>query len=841
MTDVPVRNLNRIQRIFTAVATLGIGILWATTANAQLNTTKARVVVPINGFSTATQDTFPYRVLNAPVGSTYQFWVVTLDNSAPPKPLQSTATPIALPAGKFDEQSGMTVATVYPKITSADGDKTTMIRLRIYDTQNKEIASGYTYWSKSGGNNRHLDALNAFYVSRAGQDIVDYQSSNSSNGIVRAAGRTFRPEKAVWRTKGDQHGNAAPPCRFHSIYTDCDGNMVQDVSGGWFDAGDQGKYTVNAATALWHLFNLIERDLPYIKTPGMSPTSDADKERNAIWRNYRFDLYSAPENLRADRVYQPPQTPPNIPPILKEARYEMEWLLRMQIQDQYLSVGLPVGLQDVKNTKGYGVSLKDTTAQTYANYAVNGVQVGSNIYDPGSNRAVPLILQTLKYTSDIRPYGMVYHSVHDEAWTDIPTLPENNTQKRVLEYPTTAATLSLAAVGAQCYRIFQFIDPTFARQCFRASDEAFLAAYSDKSTPDYVYFYGEYNNPLNGPMPSIVNGGGAYADSRIDDLLYWARMERFLSSYVRDGGSTPSNRQMLRDMINQTGPIGTDGIAPGISTKYSFPARSAGWVLAYNWANNAALGSLSAITVLPDIFTKPTVTVSKSETDSSLISAPSPARNLISDVNDMATNAATNAWGLPISSSFNFEWGSNHELVNAAIFAKIATELDGKNGLPTLNSSAQNIPQSVYYYLFGSNALGRGMVTDVGFKSNLLNIHHRVFAREVAPQSVATPLGWMVGGPNGQIPQAVLSASRLPYTGVADSGVFNGGQLKMEGGSLGGYMQLMDVLKNCRDSTGKVRSATCYADHYWSYHTNEVAINWQASWLWLSRYSRQFN
>jgi endoglucanase len=32
-----------------------------------------------------------------------------------------------------------------------------------------------------------------------------------------------------------------------------------DVKGGWYDAGDYGKYVVNGGIALWTLFNLYER------------------------------------------------------------------------------------------------------------------------------------------------------------------------------------------------------------------------------------------------------------------------------------------------------------------------------------------------------------------------------------------------------------------------------------------------------------------------------------------------------------------------------------------------------------------------------------------------------
>ncbi|MEN9599795.1 MAG: hypothetical protein RL596_2114 [Bacteroidota bacterium] len=40
----------------------------------------------------------------------------------------------------------------------------------------------------------------------------------------------------------------------------------------------------------------------------------------------------------------------------------------------------------------------------------------------------------------------------------------------------------------------------------------------------------------------------------------------------------------------------------------SFPAQSANWLLAYNWSNNAALGTLSALTVKPNEFAQSELT-----------------------------------------------------------------------------------------------------------------------------------------------------------------------------------------------------------------------------------------
>jgi endoglucanase len=44
------------------------------------------------------------------------------------------------------------------------------------------------------------------------------------------------------------------------VYSDFTCTYRLDVTGGWFDAGDYGKYVVNGGIAVWTLMNLYERN-----------------------------------------------------------------------------------------------------------------------------------------------------------------------------------------------------------------------------------------------------------------------------------------------------------------------------------------------------------------------------------------------------------------------------------------------------------------------------------------------------------------------------------------------------------------------------------------------------
>ncbi|HEX2675304.1 MAG TPA: glycoside hydrolase family 9 protein, partial [Polyangiales bacterium] len=77
-----------------------------------------------------------------------------------------------------------------------------------------------------------------------------------------------------------------------------------DVSGGWYDAGDHGKYVVNGGIAVWTLLDLYERT---------AALGDA--------------------TAFADGRMRIPEAGNKVPDLLDEARVEVEWMLRMQVPE----------------------------------------------------------------------------------------------------------------------------------------------------------------------------------------------------------------------------------------------------------------------------------------------------------------------------------------------------------------------------------------------------------------------------------------------------------------------------------------------------------------------------
>jgi endoglucanase len=85
-----------------------------------------------------------------------------------------------------------------------------------------------------------------------------------------------------------------------------------DVHGGWYDAGDYGKYVVNGGIALWTLFNLYERT----------------------------SLFGSKKQDFDDGTLSIPESSNGIPDLLDEARWEMEFLMRMQVPEGQKLAGM---------------------------------------------------------------------------------------------------------------------------------------------------------------------------------------------------------------------------------------------------------------------------------------------------------------------------------------------------------------------------------------------------------------------------------------------------------------------------------------------------------------------
>jgi endoglucanase len=135
-----------------------------------------------------------------------------------------------------------------------------------------------------------VDALRFFYYQRSGVAIS----------------MPFAKEER-WTHPAGHVGDRSVPC---APEAGCKYSL--DVSGGWYDAGDYGKYVVNGGISVWTLLNQYERARAFGSTTG------------AV----------------ADGALGIPESSNGVPDILDEARYEIEFLLRMQVPDGQPKAGM---------------------------------------------------------------------------------------------------------------------------------------------------------------------------------------------------------------------------------------------------------------------------------------------------------------------------------------------------------------------------------------------------------------------------------------------------------------------------------------------------------------------
>ncbi|MGI5269442.1 glycoside hydrolase family 9 protein [Nonomuraea sp. CA-218870] len=123
-----------------------------------------------------------------------------------------------------------------------------------------------------------VDALKFYYTQRSGIEIRD----DLRPGYGRPAGHV-----GVAPNQGD----TSVPCQPGV----CDYSL--DVSGGWYDAGDHGKYVVNGGISVHQLMSVYERD-------------------RSAFTDGQLDI---------------PESGNGVPDVLDEARWEQEFLLSMEV------------------------------------------------------------------------------------------------------------------------------------------------------------------------------------------------------------------------------------------------------------------------------------------------------------------------------------------------------------------------------------------------------------------------------------------------------------------------------------------------------------------------------
>ncbi|MDE7139136.1 MAG: glycoside hydrolase family 9 protein, partial [Ruminococcus sp.] len=140
------------------------------------------------------------------------------------------------------------------------------------------------------------DSLNYYYQNRSGVSIDANYITSGDKSTLSHSEYGHSPDKAYvqseWVKSYDSEFNG-------------DTKYQIDGTGGWYDAGDHGKYVVNGGISVWTLQNAYE--------------ISKKNENDAKWTDGTIAI---PENTDKN------------PDILDEARVELEWMLKMMVDSK---------------------------------------------------------------------------------------------------------------------------------------------------------------------------------------------------------------------------------------------------------------------------------------------------------------------------------------------------------------------------------------------------------------------------------------------------------------------------------------------------------------------------
>ncbi len=288
-----------------------------------------------------------------------------------------------------DPRTGQNSAITYvPGATvqlrrSSDNTVIQTITLSTFNNGNEYAPAGDVVWQ---GNFSSFTTHGTYHIYDPANDRQSYNfdiGDSIYNIILRQSVKAYYYQRcgtAITSTYGGTWTHAACHTQQQNALL-YDGGVIsgtqRNVTGGWHDAGDYRKYVTFTFTTLWDLMHAYE------------------------WYPDRFvDDTGIPESNN------------NIPDILDEVKYELDWLLRMQRADGALYSGV-----FVTNccTGGNGDPSTETTTYYYANYSTAATVTGVMAFALGARLFAP-------FNSS---YSLTLRTAAENAWTFLENNPDN--------------------------------------------------------------------------------------------------------------------------------------------------------------------------------------------------------------------------------------------------------------------------------------------------------------------------------------------------------------------------------------------------------------------------------
>ncbi|MBQ8928579.1 MAG: glycoside hydrolase family 9 protein [Oscillospiraceae bacterium] len=543
----------------------------------------------------------------------------------------------------YDEAAGEYVQTLdFSKLTTEGtgytvkcGDKTSVafdISKSLYDDM-LPAAMNYYYLNRSG------IPIEASYVVSPGQN-------DSASALARDAGHD--PDVAYITNEwvfiyADEKKNSQVVSRYKN-------NGTVDVTGGWYDAGDFGKYVVNGGVSMWTLANIFERD--YVK-------GDITK-----WKDGSGTV-KIPENGNG------------IPDILDELMWEADFFEKMQVTSANASDKAPEGMvfhkiHDYKWT-ALGVMPYDDT-------------------DPSAEDREKV--QTTRFpTRIIKPVTYAATLNAAACWAQLSRLVQDYDSAKASEYLTHAKTAYAAAKKVYTGKYGDIY----------AKGEMVKTVDNNGTTSGDMFFAPLEQN----------KGGGPYGDSDVSDEFYWAACELYLTTGDSEYYTDLKNYKGVEDKSAAAFGINaavSGGENAGDPTAFTWGTTYALGTMSLA-LHEDKLTADEFKTVSQNI-KKVAGEYIQYETDSQYTGYGTPYKGLDYSVKVTTISGDTSS-EKEVELKKGYGWGSNSMVVNNAIVMGLAYDLsDDGNG--NKDVAYLNGVSSAFDYILGRNPLENSYVTGFG-------------------------------------------------------------------------------------------------------------------------------
>ena len=278
--------------------------------------------------------------------------------------------------------------------------------------------------------------------------------------------------------------------------------------------------------------------------------------------------------------------------------------------------------------------------------------------------------------------GGMFHKLSTKNFEGM-VMPIKATSQRYIVGKGTAASLDFAACAAKASRIFKTIDPDYANKCLLAAKKAYAWALLNPAV--------EFVNPED-------ISTGQYGDKNFDDEWFWANAELLVST----------NETTYLDHLNRDA--------------YNFELKPGdGWTRFMRF--------LGMITLLQNHEAIPLELYEQLK------------KGILHLADSLVEKAKNLDYFQPVD---DFQWGSNSDVLNAAVIMAQAYRLEPK-------TIYLNGVQQAMDYILGNNAVGYSFVTGLGDKTPMF-IHHRQSAADGIEEPVP---GLLSGGPNSRLQDVV--------------------------------------------------------------------------------------